>query len=103
MILVLLLAVPLVAWSLHLMQQAFDHREFSLMLAGALVASSAAALVVVYFLMSSSLGYLMGLDRRGYVSYYGAELPMVASDPIAIAQQFGSEDFPWLIEEEAAD
>lgn len=102
MILVLLLAVPLVAWSLHLMQQAFDHREFSLMLAGALVASSAAALVVVYFLMSSSLGYLMGLEHRGYVSY-GYEQPMVASDPIASAQQFGAEDFRWLIEEEPVD
>lgn len=99
MILVLLLAIPLVAWSLHLMQQAFDYREFSLMLAGALVASSAAALVVVYFLMSSSLGYLMNLERQGYVSY-SYELPSVASDPIASAQRSTVENWEWPIMDE---
>jgi len=47
-----------VAWSLHLMQQAFDHREFSLMLAGTLVALCAAAMMVVYFLVNNCLSYL---------------------------------------------
>lgn len=46
---ILILDIALVAWSLHLMQQAFDSREFSLMLAGTLVALAAAAMMVVYF------------------------------------------------------
>jgi hypothetical protein len=40
------------------MQEAFDTKEFSLMLAGTLVALSAAAMLVVYFLMGSYVGYL---------------------------------------------
>lgn len=58
LIAILIFDIALVAWSLHLMQQAFDTREFSLMLAGTLVAMSAAAMLVVYFLMDSYLGYL---------------------------------------------
>jgi len=38
--------MALVAWSLHLMEEAFEHREFSLMLAGTLVLAAAATLVV---------------------------------------------------------
>lgn len=52
---ILIFDVALVAWSLHLMQQAFDHREFSLMLAGGLVALCAAAMMVVYFLINNCL------------------------------------------------
>ena len=55
---ILILDVALVAWSLHLMQTAFDHREFSLMLAGTLVALAAAAMMVVYFLINNCLAYL---------------------------------------------
>lgn len=55
---ILIFDVALVAWSLHLMQQAFDHREFSLMLAGILVALCAAAMMVVYFLVNNCLSYL---------------------------------------------
>jgi hypothetical protein len=40
------------------MQEAFDTQQFSLMLAGTLVAMSAAAMLVVYFLMGSYVGYL---------------------------------------------
>jgi hypothetical protein len=58
LITILIFDVALVAWSLHLMQQAFDNQEFSLMLAGTLVAMSAAAMLVVYFLMGSYVGYL---------------------------------------------
>ena len=50
--LILAIVVALVAWALRLMDQALKAQEFSLMLAGFLVASSAAALVGVYFLMS---------------------------------------------------
>lgn len=55
---ILAVVIALVAWSLHLMQQAVDRREFSLMLAGTLVAFSAAAMVAVYFLMGNYIGYV---------------------------------------------
>jgi uncharacterized membrane protein YcjF (UPF0283 family) len=56
---ILIFDVALVAWSLHLMQEAFDRQEFSFMLAGTLVALAAAAMLVVYFLMGHCLTYLM--------------------------------------------
>jgi hypothetical protein len=56
---ILVFDVALVAWSLHLMEQAFQTREFSLMLAGALVASAAAGMLVVYFLMGHCISYLI--------------------------------------------
>jgi hypothetical protein len=40
------------------MQEALDRKEFSLMLAGTLVAAAAAAMLVVYFLMGSCLSRL---------------------------------------------
>lgn len=55
---ILIFDVALVAWSLHLMQEAFQRQEFSLMLAGTLVSLSAAALVVVYFLANHYVSYL---------------------------------------------
>jgi len=84
MVVVLLLAIALVAWSLHLMQQALSNKEFSLMLAGTLVASAAAALVVVYFLGNSSLRYLLSVDRNAYATY---NVPVTASDPLAGMRQ----------------
>jgi len=54
---IIAIVIALVAWSLHLMQQAVDRREFSLMLAGTLVAFSAAAMMGVYFLTSNCLNY----------------------------------------------
>ncbi|HAG84429.1 MAG TPA: hypothetical protein DD379_22065 [Cyanobacteria bacterium UBA11162] len=69
LIAILIFDVALVAWSLHLMQQAFDHREFSLMLAGTLVAMSAAAMLVVYFLMNSYLCYLSRLAQSSTPFY----------------------------------
>jgi thiol:disulfide interchange protein len=62
LILILLVVIALVAWSLHLMQEAITQREFSLMLAGTLVAASAAALVGVYFLMGNYMGYMTRLS-----------------------------------------
>jgi len=55
---ILIFDVALVAWSLHLMQQAFNHREFSLMLAGTLVALAAGAMMVAYFLVNNCLSHL---------------------------------------------
>jgi hypothetical protein len=62
LILILLVVIALVAWSLHLMQEAVSQREFSLILAGTLVAASAAALVGVYFLMGNYMGYMTRLS-----------------------------------------
>jgi hypothetical protein len=59
---ILVFDVALVAWSLHLMDAAIQKREFSLMLAGTLVAFSAAAMLVVYFLMHNCLNYLMRIN-----------------------------------------
>jgi hypothetical protein len=56
---ILIFDVALVAWSLHLMQEALQQQEFSLMLAGTLVASAAAAMMVVYFLMGNCLSHLI--------------------------------------------
>ncbi|MBD1836335.1 hypothetical protein H6F74_08550 [Trichocoleus sp. FACHB-90] len=61
---ILIFDVALVAWSLHLMQEAFDQQEFSLMLAGTLVALSAAAMLVVYFLMNSYMGYINNIAQH---------------------------------------
>ncbi|HEY9739270.1 MAG TPA: hypothetical protein V6C90_02150 [Coleofasciculaceae cyanobacterium] len=69
LIAILILDVALVAWSLHLMQEAFDTQEFSLMLAGTLVAMSAAAMLVVYFLMGSYVGYLTQMAQSPSVFY----------------------------------
>ena len=56
---ILILDVALVAWSLHLMQESFNQHEFSLLMAGTLVALAAAAMLVVYFLMGHCLNYLI--------------------------------------------
>jgi threonine/homoserine efflux transporter RhtA len=61
---ILAIVIALVSWSLHLMQQAIDRREFSLMLAGTLVAFSAAAMVGVYFLMGNYIGYVTGSSQH---------------------------------------
>lgn len=56
---ILIFDVALVAWSLHLMEEAFVSKEFFHMLAGCLVATSAAAMLVVYFLMNNCMNYLL--------------------------------------------
>jgi hypothetical protein len=58
---ILIFDIALVGWSLHLMQQAVNKQEFSLMLAGSLVAMSAAAMLVVYFIMGNYMGYVANL------------------------------------------
>lgn len=66
MVTILIFDVALVAWSLHLMQESIQQQEFSLMLAGTLVALSAAAMLVVYFLMGNCLSHL---TQAGYIPY----------------------------------
>ncbi|WP_017300282.1 hypothetical protein [Nodosilinea nodulosa] len=58
LLLILIIVIALVAWALRLMEQAVKGQEFSLMLAGFLVASSAAALMGVYFLMGNYVLYM---------------------------------------------
>lgn len=52
---ILIFDIALVAWSLHLIQSALDHQEFSLIFAGALVAAAAVAMMVVYFLVGNCI------------------------------------------------
>ncbi len=54
---ILIFDMAIVAWSLHLMQSGVQSQEFSLMLAGTLVAMSAAALLVSCVMMGNCLGY----------------------------------------------
>jgi hypothetical protein len=56
----IIIDVALVAWSLHLMQAAVDRQEFSLMLAGILVAMSAAAIILIYWLINGYVCFLAG-------------------------------------------
>ena len=56
---ILIFDVALVAWSLHLMEKAFEHKEFSFMLAGMIVAL---AMLVVYFLMGHCMSYLLQIS-----------------------------------------
>jgi hypothetical protein len=56
--LILAIVVALVAWALRLMEQAVKGQEFSLMIAGFLVATSAAAMMGVYFLMGNYMIYM---------------------------------------------
>lgn len=67
MVVILFIVVCLVAWALHLMQEAVQRREFSLMLAGFLVSSAAAALVGVYFLMGHYVGYMTEMTDRASI------------------------------------
>jgi len=58
LLLILAIVIALVAWALRLMEQAVKGQEFSLMLAGFLVATSAAAMMGVYFLMGNYMVYM---------------------------------------------
>lgn len=66
MFLILIIVVSLVAWALHLMQEAVQRREFSLMLAGFLVSAAAAAMMSVYFLMGHYVGYMTQVAHRSF-------------------------------------
>ncbi len=59
---ILIFDVALVAWSLHLMEKAFEHKEFSFVLAGMIVALAAVAMLVVYFLMGHCMSYLLQIS-----------------------------------------
>ncbi|HEY9627729.1 MAG TPA: hypothetical protein V6C84_10540 [Coleofasciculaceae cyanobacterium] len=75
MLIIIFLVIGLIAWALHLMQEAIQRREFSLMLAGFLVSSTAAAMMAVYFLMSHYVGYMSEMTERAYGSTYVSSQP----------------------------
>jgi len=66
MFMILVIVILLVAWSLRLMEEAVEQQEFSLMLAGFLVAVAAAAMVAVYFLMGHYVGYMQQIHASEY-------------------------------------
>jgi len=90
MFLILIFIVALVAWSLHLMQEAFDRQEFSLMLAGTLVAMAAAAMLAVYFLVGDCMIYL---NRMAEHSAQFSQYQNPLNSAIVTAQAE-----PWLTE-----
>jgi hypothetical protein len=67
MFFILVIVMGLVAWALHLMQEAVESREFSLMLAGFLVSAAAAAMMAVYFLMGHYVGYMSEMAQHAYL------------------------------------
>ena len=91
LLLILVIVIALVAWSLRLMEQAVKGQEFSLMLAGFLVASSAAALMGVYFLMGNYVVYMdhsaqqLSALEYGDIPYsiYASAVIPDASNPLA--------------------
>lgn len=75
LLLILAIVIALVAWSLRLMEQAVKGQEFSLMLAGFLVASSAAAMMAVYFLMGNYMVYInQGPVSTAHLDYISTAL-----------------------------
>ncbi len=92
MFLILIVVIALVAWALHLMQEAIDHQEFSLMLAGFLVSSAAAGLVAVYMLASHSYNYMNDVEQRYALqrqmnsSYVDSDIARIRT--IALDEQF---------------
>ncbi|NJR51962.1 MAG: hypothetical protein HC780_22715 [Leptolyngbyaceae cyanobacterium CSU_1_3] len=82
MIIILLIVIALVAWSLHLMQEAIGQQEFSLMLAGTLVAFSAAALMGVYFLMGNYVGYIAQISHNAVYTSQPFESLAWLSEPL---------------------
>lgn len=83
MFFILIIVIALVAWALHLMQQAVQCKEFSLMLAGFLVSAAAAALMSVYFLMGHYVGYMAQMSQRA----------SVYNQSVEYAEWFDSADF----------
>ncbi|MGB3787005.1 MAG: hypothetical protein WA949_03275 [Phormidesmis sp.] len=86
-LLILTIVTGLVFWALRLMDRAVENQEFSLMLAGFLVASSAAAMVGVYFLMS---------DYMTFITHAGSTLNGSTLDGYDTTIMGGSEFPLWL-------
>ncbi|MBE9069067.1 hypothetical protein IQ260_20690 [Leptolyngbya cf. ectocarpi LEGE 11479] len=88
-LLIIAIVTGLVVWALRLMDRALVSQEFSLMLAGFLVASSAAAMVGVYFLMSDYMVYINQSELR-FQDQYTSDF-MIFDERISSAQSLESE------------
>ncbi len=88
--LILAIVIALVAWALRLMEQAVKGQEFSLMLAGFLVASSAAAMMGVYFLMSN---YLLYRNQAFHIESFAIQQPVYTSASLPDRGEFAKD---WL-------
>lgn len=83
-LLILAIVIALVAWALRLMEQAIEGQEFSLMLAGFLVASSAAAMMAVYFLMGHYMVYMDQVSQMQQASETPRYTEAYLLDPMEI-------------------
>jgi|JI9StandDraft_2_1071091.scaffolds.fasta_scaffold95786_2 hypothetical protein len=92
-VLIFLFVIALVGLALHFMQEAVTHQEFSLMIAGTLIAAAAAGLVGACLLVNHSFDDLAHLRReqaaieQAYDSirwYVEAEAQAQAQDPNSI-------------------
>lgn len=88
LIIILVIVIALIAWSLHLMQEAVEQREFSLMLAGTLVAFAAAAMIGVYFLMGNYMGYVTQISHDPAYDIRLYEVSTGSSEELEDAQAF---------------
>lgn len=77
LLLILVVVIALVAWALRLMERAIECQEFSLMLAGFLVASTAAAMMTVYFLMGH---YMVYMTQTAHASTLGNQVSVADFD-----------------------
>jgi hypothetical protein len=78
------------------MQEAMQQHEFSLMLAGTLVAMAAAAMMGVYFLMGNYMGYV-SQSPQSLMSHEEAWEPSV----FTVLSEGG--EFTWLAPDDIAD
>lgn len=83
-LLIIAIVSGLVIWALRLMDRALVSQEFSLMLAGFLVASAAAAMVGVYFLMSDYMIYIHQSELL-FQDQYPSEF-LIFNDEISLEQ-----------------
>lgn len=88
-LLIIAIVTGLVIWALRLMDRAVASQEFSLMLAGFLVASAAAAMVGVYFLMSDYMVY-MHQSELLFRDQYTSDV-MILDERLSSAQSLDSE------------
>ena len=99
-LLTIAIVTGLVIWALRLMDRALVSQEFSLMLAGFLVASAAAAMVGVYFLMSDYMLFIHQSELL-FQDEYTSDF-LVLDDRLTSAQstesEFASLDVANLVE-----
>lgn len=96
-LLIIAIVTGLVAWALRLMDRALVSQEFSLMLAGFLVASAAAAMVGVYFLMSDYMVYAHQNELL-FQAQYSSDFLVLGGDT-SLDSDLVSVDVARLIEE----